>query len=200
MKLYVLTHCAAEENYTPKVFKTEQEAITALRNVYEDLVYDTDYDAAAASDNEKYVKDYVECHELYNNVAEIIYVDGTYDRLDIFEVEVEADCKADAPDISNTDKCSGIVNITCCQNNKLECLKEENKKLKEEIEELKEQMKSLVSIEDVIKVREVVYNILEGCLLGQEDPSIYELKVVIYELEKLRGEDFAHKMAIKLHI
>lgn len=94
MKLFVLTHCAAEENYTPKVFKTEQEAITELRNIFADLVYDTNYteDDRAAEynfDNGKYVKECIDSYELYGKSAEIIYNDDTYDRFDIFEVEVE---------------------------------------------------------------------------------------------------------------
>lgn len=96
MKLFILTRCAAEQNYTPKVFKTEQEAITELRNMYEDLVYDNNYAdeprgyvAEYDSDNDKYVREYVESYELYNKSAEIIYKDDTYDAFEIFEVEVK---------------------------------------------------------------------------------------------------------------
>lgn len=92
MKLFILTHCAAEQNYTPMVFKTYEEAITKLRNMYEDLVYDTNYTDESCdydTDNEEYVKEYIDSYELYDTCAEIIYTDDTYDRLDIFEVEVE---------------------------------------------------------------------------------------------------------------
>ena len=74
MKVYVLTHCAAEENYTPEVYKTKEEAVERLKEVYDECVGD-----------ESYIDD---C-ELYDEAAVIVYVDDTYDRLDIFEVEME---------------------------------------------------------------------------------------------------------------
>ena len=95
MKLYILTHSGSEENYTPMVFKTELEAITELKNIYEDLVYDNNYPdeprgyvAEYDSDNDKYVSEYVDNYEFYDTAAEIIYKDDTYDRFDIFEVEM----------------------------------------------------------------------------------------------------------------
>ena len=75
MKVFVLTHCAAEENYTPEVFTDKNKAIERLKDLYESCICEGDY---------------VESDELYDTAAEIIYVDDTYDRLDIFEVEVEA--------------------------------------------------------------------------------------------------------------
>lgn len=74
MKVYVLTHCAAEENYTPEVYKTKEKAVERLKEVYDECVGD-----------ESYIDD---C-ELYDESAVIVYPDDTYDRLDIFEVEME---------------------------------------------------------------------------------------------------------------
>jgi len=74
MKLYVLTHCAAEENYTPEVYKSKEKAVERLKDIYEQCIGEGDY---VASD------------DLYDTAARITYVDDTYDRLDIFEVEVK---------------------------------------------------------------------------------------------------------------
>lgn len=79
MTLYVLTHCAAEENYTPRVFKTLEEARKALKKTYEDLVFNEE-----ANTNE-----WVESFEVCDDSVEIVYVDDSYDRLDIFKVEEE---------------------------------------------------------------------------------------------------------------
>ena len=76
MKLYVLAHCAAEENYTPKVFKNKEDAVSALKKIYKECIGCGD-------------ANYVDSDELYETAAEIVYVDDTYDRLDIFEVEVK---------------------------------------------------------------------------------------------------------------
>ena len=73
-KVYVLTDCAAEENYTPRVFSNKEDAIKALREQYDEYTQEEDYVCSS---------------ELDNNHAEIIYVDDTYNVLDIFEVEVE---------------------------------------------------------------------------------------------------------------
>ena len=74
MKLYVLTHCAAEQNYTPQVFNNKEKAVEALKDMYEGFLCEGDY---VASD------------ELYATCAEVVYIDDTYDRLDIFEVNLE---------------------------------------------------------------------------------------------------------------
>lgn len=74
MKLYVLTHCAAMENYTPEVFTTKEAAIKRMRAIYKNCIGDGNS---------------VDTDELYTTSAEIIYVDNTYNRLDIFEVEVK---------------------------------------------------------------------------------------------------------------
>lgn len=74
-KVYVLTHCAAEENYTPRVFTNKKDAQEALKEEYEDL----------KADNNEFI-----CSEECGaNFAEIVWVDDTYNRLDIFEVEVK---------------------------------------------------------------------------------------------------------------
>lgn len=74
-KVYVLTHCAAEENYTPRVFTNKKDAQKALKEDYQEL---------KAGNNE-----FIYSKECGTNFAEIIWDDDTYNRLDIFEVEVE---------------------------------------------------------------------------------------------------------------
>ena len=77
MKVYVLTHCAAEENYTPAVFLDEAKARAAMKADYDEnlnnaesvgAVFDTDFD---------------------DNFASITYTDDTYDVYQLFEVEAE---------------------------------------------------------------------------------------------------------------
>jgi len=74
MIVYVLTHCAAEENYTPEVFTDVEKAYKRLKKVYEDCIEDDE--------------SVVSC-DLYDTSACIVYVDDSYDKLDIFSVEVE---------------------------------------------------------------------------------------------------------------
>lgn len=76
MKLYVLTRCSAEQNYTPKVFKNIEDAVSELKKIYKQCLNCGD-------------GNHVDSDELYNTSAEIIYKDDTYDRLDIFEVELK---------------------------------------------------------------------------------------------------------------
>ena len=73
MKVFVLTHCAAEENYTPEVFTNKEKAIERMKDLYEDCLFEGDY---------------VATDELYEHCAEVVYIDDTYDRFDIFEVEL----------------------------------------------------------------------------------------------------------------
>mgnify|MGYP006367713759 CR=1 FL=1 len=74
MKVFVLTHCAAGKNYTPKVFADKETAIKNMKELYEDCIS---------------VRDFVEINELYETNAVIIYIDDTYDRFNIFEVNLE---------------------------------------------------------------------------------------------------------------
>lgn len=81
MKLFILTHCAAEENYTPQVFKTREEAQNEMNKTVDNLVYERDLDGDLISQ-------YTDNFEIYDDRAEIVYPDDTYDCLEIFEVEV----------------------------------------------------------------------------------------------------------------
>lgn len=76
MKVYVLTHCAAEDNYTPEVFTSRERAQRAMLDIYSNFVYGAD-------------KEQIFSNEITTNEAEIIWVDDTYDKLKIFEVEME---------------------------------------------------------------------------------------------------------------
>lgn len=76
MKVYVLTHCAAEDNYTPIVFTNEEKAQRVMLDIYSNYVYGAD-------------KEQIFSNEITTNEAEIVWVDDTYDKLKIFEVEVE---------------------------------------------------------------------------------------------------------------
>lgn len=80
MKVYVLTHCAAEENYTPAVYFDKAKARAALKADYDEnlnnakavgAVFDTYFD------------------DIDDNFASITYTDDTYDVYQLFEVEAE---------------------------------------------------------------------------------------------------------------
>lgn len=73
MKLYILTDSTPEANYTPQVFKTKEEAVKALEELYDKYIAEYDY---------------VDSEVFYETHAEVIYVDDTYNTLDIFEVEI----------------------------------------------------------------------------------------------------------------
>lgn len=81
MKLFILTHCAAEENYTPQVFLDKKAARKELAKIADQCIYERDEDG-------ELLGSYTDDFELYDDAAEIIYSDDTYDRLDIFEIEV----------------------------------------------------------------------------------------------------------------
>ena len=74
-KVYVLTDCAAEDNYTPRVFSKKEDAVKALKEQYNVYV--------------KGNRGAIDEKELYNTRAEIFYVDDTYNILEVFEVEVK---------------------------------------------------------------------------------------------------------------
>ena len=74
MKLYVLIHSASGQIQSSEAFKNQQDAIEKLKDEYEGYLLEGDY---VASD------------ELFDTHAKVEYIDGTYDRLDIVEVNVE---------------------------------------------------------------------------------------------------------------
>ena len=74
-KVYVVTNCAAEENYTPSVYTNKQDAQAEVKRLYED--YKAGYE------------DYIDNEEFWNDGFEIVWQDDTYNRVDIFEVEVQ---------------------------------------------------------------------------------------------------------------
>lgn len=84
MKLFILTHCAAEDNYTPRVFQNKTDAILALNKSYDELVYERDADGEVLC-----VYGSVYEYNIEGFRAEITYADDTYDVFEIFEVEVE---------------------------------------------------------------------------------------------------------------
>lgn len=75
MKIYILTDCAAGRNYTPTAFKTKEEAQKTMKQWYNDYI---------ENDPEAVVE-----KSIYDNTAEIVYGDDSYNRLEIFEVELE---------------------------------------------------------------------------------------------------------------
>lgn len=75
-KVYVVTHCAAEQNYTPRVFASKNDALDEVKKLYNDLIRDNE--------------DYIDSDEFWKSGFEIIWSDDTYNRVDTFEVEVEA--------------------------------------------------------------------------------------------------------------
>lgn len=72
--VYVVTHCAAEENYTPSVYVNKDDALKEVKKLYNECMKN---------------KDSVDNEEFWNDGFEIIWDDDTYDRVDIFEVEVK---------------------------------------------------------------------------------------------------------------
>ena len=93
-KVYVLTDCAAEDNYTPRVFKDKQKAREAFLEQVEEYLVDECYDVEEDGEpeqtyNGKPVYDYVDNFEIQGDRAEIVYSDDTYNVLEIFEVEVK---------------------------------------------------------------------------------------------------------------
>lgn len=77
MKVYVLTHCAAEENYTPAVYFDKTKARAAMKADYEENL------------NNAKAADAVFDAEFEDNFASITYADDTYDVYQLFEVEAE---------------------------------------------------------------------------------------------------------------
>lgn len=81
-KLYVLTHCGPEENLTPQIFTTLARAEKELEDAYDLSLYEYNSDGEVIKEYE-----YTEAN-IYGTIAEIIWPDDTYDRWDIYEVEV----------------------------------------------------------------------------------------------------------------
>ena len=93
-KLYVLTQCDVEGNYTPLIFKTKEEAREAFLKKVEKYLVDVDYDEEEDGEpeqtyNGKPVIDWVNNYEIEGDKCEIVYFDGTHSVIEIFEVEVE---------------------------------------------------------------------------------------------------------------
>lgn len=72
---YVLTRCAAEDNYTPRVFSSKEKAKKAFDELVNQIVEDAE--------------DSLVEEEIYEEKAELEYADETYDVVEIFEVEEE---------------------------------------------------------------------------------------------------------------
>ena len=89
-KVYVLTHCAAGENYTPRVFANKKDAQKALKEEYRNLIIDAcDFSDDISDKDLEDVNIYIYSKHCSANSAEIVWDDDTYDRLDIFGVEIE---------------------------------------------------------------------------------------------------------------
>jgi hypothetical protein len=72
VKMFVLTRVANEQNYTPRVFQNQKDAINAMINDFDNI-----------RDN------VVEKKFTSKTKAEVDYVDDTYDVFQIFEVELQ---------------------------------------------------------------------------------------------------------------
>lgn len=77
MKVYVLTHCAAEENYTPAVYFNKEKAKAAMKADYDENLNNAE--AVGAVFDADFADDF----------ASITYTDDTYDVYQLFEVEAE---------------------------------------------------------------------------------------------------------------
>ena len=75
MKVWVVTHCAAEDNATTFVADSEEKAKSIMTEMYQNIVDD--------------FGDSIFSNEIWDTRAEIIFTDDTYDVFDIFECEVE---------------------------------------------------------------------------------------------------------------
>ena len=91
MKVYVLTHCAAEQNYTPLVFSTKERAEEELKELFKDIIVEPE-----PEEDEEYefyedapINSAVYEYNIGTDFAEITWSDDTYDLLEIFEAEVE---------------------------------------------------------------------------------------------------------------
>lgn len=74
-KVFVVTSCAAEENYTPSVFSSKKDALAEVKRLYDSYL--------------EGCADYVYSEESWDTGFEIVWQDDTYNRVDIFEVEVQ---------------------------------------------------------------------------------------------------------------
>lgn len=75
MKVYVLTHCASEDNYTPEVFTSKEKAQTTLQFNYDKYTDGGDNSSIFSS-------------EIWEDGMEIIWDDDSYDKFQIFEVDL----------------------------------------------------------------------------------------------------------------
>lgn len=79
--LFILTHCAAEENYRPMVFDTLEKAKAKMNKIADELIYQRDNDGEV-------IGQYSDNFKLYPNAVSVNYSDDTYDVLEIFEVGI----------------------------------------------------------------------------------------------------------------
>lgn len=89
-KVYVLAHHTVEETYAPRVFTNKKNAQKALKAEYRQLLIDAcDFSDDVKDKDLEEESFYVYSKEHSANFAKIVWNDNNYDRLDIFEVEVE---------------------------------------------------------------------------------------------------------------
>lgn len=75
MKVYVLAACSNEENRKSEVFTTKEKAVAKMK-------------AYCKEAEEKYMSAIFSV-EVFDESAEIIYLDDTYEVYEVFEVEVQ---------------------------------------------------------------------------------------------------------------
>lgn len=90
MKLFILTHCAAEENYTPSAHLNLRDAQAELNrqvNRCVDSVIGGNGDDETLT-REEAIDCYFDVYEVHETSAVLVYTDETYDVFEIFEVEM----------------------------------------------------------------------------------------------------------------
>lgn len=74
-KVYALTRCSAEKNYTPELYLDKKEVLKRVKEMHEEII--------AVS------KDAILVDSFYDSGARIIYTDDTCDRIQTFELEAK---------------------------------------------------------------------------------------------------------------
>ena len=69
-KVYVVTHCAIEQNCTPSVYTNKQDAVAEVKRLYDECMKN---------------KEYIDNEEFWTNGFEVVWQDDTYDRIEIKE-------------------------------------------------------------------------------------------------------------------
>jgi len=105
--LFILTHCAAEENYRPMVFDTRAKAQAKMNKIADELIYQRDNDGEV-------IGQYSDNFELYPNAVSVNYSDDSYDVLEIFEISKTGRMQREEHLLSDLldDRCEvfGIIN------------------------------------------------------------------------------------------